>query len=75
MTHYKNKITDLDESVRETGIKYSNAIYAVGGSLYNAYLPVYAGVNKENGLPQYYVDPDNGDYTITTDYEKRSNLI
>ncbi len=70
LTHYTNKITELDESVRETGIKYSNAIYAVGGSLYNAYLPVYAGVNKENGLPQYYVDPDNGDYTITTDYEK-----
>ena len=70
LTHYKNKITDLADDVREEGIKYSNAIYRIGGSLYNAYLPVYAGVNKENGLPQYYVDPDNGDYTLTTDYEQ-----
>ncbi len=70
LTHYKNKITDLADDVREEGIKYSNAIYRIGGSLYNAYLPVYAGVNKENGLPQYYVDPDNGDYTLTTNYEQ-----
>ena len=69
LTHYKNKITDLDPTVKENGIRYSNAIYRIGGSLYNAYLPVYAGVNPENGLPQYYVDPDNGDYTITTSYE------
>lgn len=69
LTHYKNKITDLDPTVKENGIRYSNAIYRIGGSLYNAYLPVYAGVNPENGLPQYYVDPDNGDYTITTNYE------
>ena len=69
LTHYKNKITELEASVRENGIRYSNAIYLEGGSLYNAYLPVYAGVNQENGLPQYYVDPDNGDYTITTKYE------
>lgn len=70
LTHYKNKITDLDETVREEGIKYSNAIYRVGGSLYNSYLPVYAGVDKESGMAQYYVDPDNGDYTLTTNYEK-----
>ena len=69
LTHYKNEITDLDPTVKENGIRYSNAIYRIGGSLYNAYLPVYAGVNPENGLPQYYVDPDNGDYTITTNYE------
>ena len=69
LTHYKNKITELDPTVAENGIRYSNAIYRIGGSLYNAYLPVYAGVEKETGLPQYYVDPDNGDYTLTTDYE------
>ena len=70
LTHYKNRITDLADDVREEGIKYSNAIYRIGGSLYNAYLPVYAGVNKENGRAQYYVDPDNGDYTLTTNYEQ-----
>ena len=70
ITHYKNKILELDPTVEENGIRYSNAIYRVGGSLYNAYLPVYAGVEMETGLPQYYVDPDNGDYTLTTNYEQ-----
>ena len=69
-THYKNKITDLAESVKETGIKYSNAIYRIGGSLYNAYLKVYAGVDEMTGKALYYVDPDNGDYTTTDDWSK-----
>lgn len=70
-THYKNKITDLAESAkRNGGIKYSNAIYRIGGSLYNSYLPVYAGVDTNDGQALYYVDPDNGDYTTTNDYSK-----
>lgn len=70
-THYKNKITDLAESAKNNGgIKYSNAIYRIGGSLYNSYLPVYAGVDHDNGKALYYVDPDNGDYNTTDDYSK-----
>ncbi len=54
LSHYKNKILELDPSVAENGIKYSNAIYEEGGSLYEAYLYKYAGVDKETGKALYY---------------------
>jgi len=69
-THYKNKITDLAEGVKETGIKGSYYIYKIGGSLYNSYLRRYAGVDKLSGMALYYVDPDKGDWTTTNDYSK-----
>ena len=53
LSHYKNKILSLDESVSEDGIRGSNFIYKVGGSLYEAYMYRYAGVNQE-GQAQYY---------------------
>lgn len=33
-------------------------------------MPVYAGVDIDNGKALYYVDPDNGDYNTTDDYSK-----
>ena len=54
LTHYKNVIDKLDESVRENGIKYSTYIYEEGGSLYDAYMFKYAGVDKETGEALYY---------------------
>ena len=69
LTHYKNEITDLAESVKETGIKGTSFIYKIGGSLYQAYLRQYAGVDVETGQALYYVDPDKGDYSTTTDYQ------
>lgn len=50
MTHYKNKITSLDPSVSETGIKGGTSILRVGGSAYEAYLYKYAGVYTENNF-------------------------
>lgn len=70
LTHYKNKITDLADNVKETGIKGSSYIYKIGGSLYQSYLKQYAGVDVETGQALYYVDPDKGDYSTTTNYEK-----
>lgn len=70
LTHYKNTILDLADDVKEHGIKGSSSIYRIGGSLYQSYLRQYAGVDRETGLAMYYVDPDNGDYSVTTDYEK-----
>lgn len=68
LSHYKNTILDLDESVKEEGIKYSNAIYRIGGSLYEAYMYQYAGVNPENGKAQYYTltEDENGEMVKTT---------
>ena len=56
LTSYKNKITALDPSVEKDGIKGGSQIYKVGGSLYEAYLRQFAGVNPENGKAQWYYD-------------------
>ena len=45
----------------EEGIKGGNYIYKVGGSLYEAYMRKFAGVNPENGKAQWYrkvLDPE-----------------
>ncbi|WP_455663959.1 SusC/RagA family TonB-linked outer membrane protein [Phocaeicola sp.] len=70
LTHYSNKITDLADNVKETGIKGSSYIYEIGGSLYESYLKSYAGVDKTTGSALYYIDPDNGDYETTDDWSK-----
>ena len=54
LSHYRNRILSLDSSVSEEGIKGGNYIYKVGGSLYDAYMRKYAGVNPENGKAQWY---------------------
>ena len=53
-SHYKNTILSLDPSVAEKGIKGSNYIYEIGGSLYDAYMYKFAGVNPENGQALYW---------------------
>lgn len=65
MSHYRNRITELDSSVSEEGIKGSNYIYKVGGSLYEAYMRSFAGVNQQNGKAQWYkkVLDSNGNWT------------
>ncbi|MDD5185492.1 MAG: SusC/RagA family TonB-linked outer membrane protein, partial [Paludibacter sp.] len=62
--------TDLAPAIKELGQKGSNYIYKIGGSLYNTYMPEYAGVDQITGKATYYVDPDKGDMTITDDYTK-----
>ena len=54
LSHYRNRILALDSSVSEEGIKGGNYIYKVGGSLYEAYMRKFAGVNPENGKAQWY---------------------
>ncbi len=48
LTHYKNKITALHESVSETGIKGSYFIRRIGGSLNEAYIYKTAGIYGPN---------------------------
>ena len=57
-SHYTNKILSLDSSVSEEGIKGSYYIYEVGGSLYDAYMYKYAGVDKETGQALYWQHHD-----------------
>ena len=54
ISHYKNEILELDSSVSEKGIRGGNYIYKVGGSLYDAYLRKFAGVDKATGEAMWY---------------------
>ena len=65
MSHYRNRIVSLDPSVSEKGIMGGNYIYKVGGSLYEAYMRKFAGVNPDNGKAQWYrkVVDKNGEWT------------
>ena len=54
LTHYTNKILSLDPDFAKEGIRGSNFIYEIDGSLYQAYMRKYAGVNRETGKAQYY---------------------
>lgn len=54
LSHYRNKILELDPSVSENGIRGSNYIRKVGGSIYEAYMYKYAGVDPQTGQAQYY---------------------
>ena len=69
LSHYRNRIISLDPSVSEEGIKGGNYIYKIGGSLYEAYMRKYAGVNPENGKAQWYRKVLNEDGTWTGESE------
>ena len=69
LSHYRNKILSLDPSVSEEGIKGGNYIYKIGGSLYEAYMRKYAGVNPENGKAQWYRKVLDKDGTWTGESE------
>ena len=68
LSNYKNTILSLDESVSKDGIKGSNFIYKIGGSLYDAYMYKYAGVNEQGqGLYWKHIDEVKAeDGTVTT---------
>ncbi len=63
-TTYKNKIVSLPSEEMWSGSKK----WVKGGSLYDFYLIEWAGVNPENGNPQWYRYTDDGDKIVTEDY-------
>ena len=68
-TFVHNEITELDPSIDAGGLKQSYNIYKVGGSVYEAYLYKYAGVNDEGQATWYrdaYVDKDGNEVSSTT---------
>ena len=64
-SHYRNEILSLDSSISEEGIKGSNYIYKVGGSLYEAYMYKYAGVDPGTGKALYYYMMEDGNIGTT----------
>ncbi len=77
LSHYKNTILSLDPSVSENGIKGSNFIYEIGGSLYDAYMYKFAGVNQETGYPLYWkhVEEKDDDGNITNEYDETTDVF
>ena len=65
LSHYVNRILSLDSSVAQEGIKGGNYIYKVGGSLYEAYMYRYAGVDQETGQALYYCLDSDGNMVTT----------
>lgn len=63
-TTYKNKITSLPSSEIWSG----NRKMVKGGSIYDYYLVEWAGVNPENGEPQWYKIEDDGTKVKTSTY-------
>lgn len=64
-TTYKNKIVSLPSEIMWSGTKK----WVKGGSLYDYYLYEWAGVNPDNGKPQWYrYDKDTGEKVKTEDY-------
>jgi TonB-linked SusC/RagA family outer membrane protein len=68
-TSINSKILTLPDNYKETGgIKSPTYILKEGGSLNQAYMVEYAGVDKETGEALYYVNPDEGDRSTTANY-------
>lgn len=75
LSHYVNTIEDLDSSVSENGIRGGNFIYRIGGSVYNAYMRKYKGVDPETGEAIYYAEVLlDEDGNPTNEYVKNPNV-
>jgi TonB-linked SusC/RagA family outer membrane protein len=68
ITNINSKILELPEIYKKDGWKQSSSIFKEGGSLSQAYMVEYAGVDKATGEALYYIDPDNGDRNTTANY-------
>jgi TonB-linked SusC/RagA family outer membrane protein len=79
-THYKNKVTKLNEGNRGSVIDghagYVNGSYFVGEGLplYSFYTRKYAGVN-ENGEATWYVKDADGKMTTTNDWSSADKFL
>ena len=85
-THYRNKIIYIPEK-NKTSVVEGHAGYASGSSFYGEGLPIYtfymkqyAGVDKTNGMAQYWKDITDEDGNVTgrektTKYSESTNYL
>ncbi|MGO1595133.1 MAG: SusC/RagA family TonB-linked outer membrane protein [Sphingobacterium sp.] len=73
-SHYKNKITELPTA---ENIPTGNKLLRVGGSIYDFYLPEWAGVDPENGNPLWYLADEDGHRSeqTTSEYGNAGRFI
>ena len=80
LTHYTNKITMLpDEHKRmeadgHSGYQSGGRYYGEGLPIYTFYMPKYAGIEVDTGLPMWYAEKD-GQTVVTTAYSEASNYL
>lgn len=70
-THYKNTITALPQKEIKTATK----IMRVGGTSSDFFLREWAGVNPENGDPQWYRTDENGNKVLTNVYSSATQYV
>ncbi|SFE42776.1 TonB-linked outer membrane protein, SusC/RagA family [Pedobacter antarcticus] len=70
-TYFKNKITDLPQDNLISG----NKLLRIGGSIYDFYLREWAGVNPENGNPQWYKNNGQGQKVVTETYSEATQYV
>ncbi len=77
LSHYKNTILSLDESVSEKGIRGSNRIIEVGGSLYDAFMYKYAGVDPITGQALYWqhIEEKDDDGNIISERDEKTTVF
>ena len=73
LTHFKNEVLELAPELNGQLIDGSR-IYREGESMYQLYLPKYAGVNPETGESQWaLLEPNEAGETVTTSYTEASS--
>jgi TonB-linked SusC/RagA family outer membrane protein len=65
ITALKNELTRLPEDKDPNGYQEGRHWRQVGGSLYDWYLPLYAGVDPASGKPLWYVNETDKDGNVT----------
>ncbi len=72
LTHFKNKVLELAPELKGELIDGSR-LYREGESMYQRYMPKYAGVNPETGESQWQLkEPNAQGETVTTSYAEAS---
>ncbi len=64
---FSNKVTSLPSNAE---IIETTRTVQEGRKIWEWYMPEWAGVDPDNGLPLWYVDRANGDNSTTSDYSK-----
>jgi len=74
-TWQKNEIVSLPDG--EDIITGDGSMYLLreGESMYTFYLPVWAGVDDETGLGQFWIDPDDHSQGLTNKYTEAGSTI
>lgn len=80
LTHYINKITMLPEEHKKMevegfrGYQSGGRYYGEGLPIYTFYMPRYAGVEADTGLPMWYQEK-NGERVTTTVYSDATDYL